>query len=172
MRKARVSTAWASARRDMHPSGAAGGILPAGIYFMRLPESGSGGETVVEVPGFEPGQAEPKSVVLPLHHTSVQTTKIRIIYAYPQKYLCILIGRGLTGMPPRQLSNEGKRCRGGIPVRLAAWGQEYYTVISAISIDYYRLALKNSFTSELHSSCSTPLLTSVLGCSRPGVKRL
>ena len=75
-------------------------------------------------------------------------------------------------MPPRQLSNEGKRCRGGIPVRLAAWGQEYYTVISAISIDYYRLALKNSFTSELHSSCSTPLLTSVLGCSRPGVKRL
>ena len=48
-------------------------------------DSGSGGETVVEVPGFEPGQAEPKSVVLPLHHTSVQTTKIRIIYAYPQK---------------------------------------------------------------------------------------
>ena len=148
------------------------GILPAGIYFMCLPDSGSGGETVVEVPGFEPGQAEPKSVVLPLHHTSVQYAKIRIIYAYPQKYLCILIGRGLTGMPPRQLSNEGKRCRGGIPVRLAAWGQEYYTVISAISIDYYRLALKNSFTSEPHSSCSTPLLTSVLGCSRPGVKRL
>ena len=91
------------------------GILPAGIYFMRLPDSGSGGEIVVEVPGFEPGQAEPKSVVLPLHHTSVRATKIRIIYAYPQKYLCILIGRGLTGMPPRQLSNEGKCCRGGIP---------------------------------------------------------
>lgn len=25
----------------------------------------------VEVPGFEPGMTEPKSVVLPLHHTSI-----------------------------------------------------------------------------------------------------
>ena len=26
---------------------------------------------LVELPGFEPGQTEPKSVVLPLHHSSV-----------------------------------------------------------------------------------------------------
>ena len=99
------------------------GILPAGIYFMRLPDSGSGGETVVEVPGFEPGQAEPKSVVLPLHHTSVRATKIRIIYAYPQKYLCILIGRGLPGMPPRQRLPSLDSCRGGIPEGLQHWGR-------------------------------------------------
>ena len=30
---------------------------------------------MVEVPGFEPGQTEPKSVVLPLHHTSVPGRK-------------------------------------------------------------------------------------------------
>ena len=29
----------------------------------------------VEVPGFEPGQTEPKSVVLPLHHTSIPACK-------------------------------------------------------------------------------------------------
>lgn len=30
---------------------------------------------LVEVPGFEPGLAEPKSVVLPLHHTSIPGCK-------------------------------------------------------------------------------------------------
>ena len=30
----------------------------------------------VEIPGFEPGQTEPKSVVLPLHHISIPAAKI------------------------------------------------------------------------------------------------
>ena len=31
---------------------------------------------LVEIPGFEPGQREPKSLVLPLHHTSIPCAKI------------------------------------------------------------------------------------------------
>ena len=34
---------------------------------------------LVELPGFEPGQTEPKSVVLPLHHSSVPSCKDTII---------------------------------------------------------------------------------------------
>ena len=34
---------------------------------------------LVEIPGFEPGQTEPKSVVLPLHHISIPGAKILLI---------------------------------------------------------------------------------------------
>ena len=34
---------------------------------------------VVELPGFEPGQREPKSLVLPLHHNSIPRAKILLI---------------------------------------------------------------------------------------------
>ncbi len=38
----------------------------------------------VEIPGFEPGQTEPKSVVLPLHHISIPRCKDIIIFEYLQ----------------------------------------------------------------------------------------
>ena len=38
----------------------------------------------VEIPGFEPGQTEPKSVVLPLHHTSIHPGKDRTIFSICQ----------------------------------------------------------------------------------------
>ena len=34
---------------------------------------------LVEIPGFEPGQTEPKSVVLPLHNISIPAAKISLI---------------------------------------------------------------------------------------------
>ena len=36
----------------------------------------SGHSLAVEIPGFEPGQREPKSLVLPLHHISIPAAKI------------------------------------------------------------------------------------------------
>ena len=36
----------------------------------------------VEIPGFEPGQTEPKSVVLPLHHISIPGCKDSIFLQY------------------------------------------------------------------------------------------
>ena len=39
---------------------------------------------IVEIPGFEPGQTEPKSVVLPLHHTSIHPGKDRTIFSICQ----------------------------------------------------------------------------------------
>ena len=43
----------------------------------------------VEIPGFEPGQTEPKSVVLPLHHISITVNwpQMYIIFAKPSNYL-------------------------------------------------------------------------------------
>ena len=41
------------------------GSRPLGVGFLRK----------VEIPGFEPGQREPKSLVLPLHHTSIPVRK-------------------------------------------------------------------------------------------------
>ncbi len=37
---------------------------------------------VVDPPGFEPGQAEPKSAVLPLHHGSIRFGSAKIIYFF------------------------------------------------------------------------------------------
>ena len=42
----------------------------------------------VEIPGFEPGQTEPKSVVLPLHHISIPVAKIQ--------YFCISTTYNIT----------------------------------------------------------------------------
>ncbi len=41
----------------------------------------------VEIPGFEPGQREPKSLVLPLHHTSIPLRKDIINFEYLQECL-------------------------------------------------------------------------------------
>ena len=38
----------------------------------------------VEIPRLERGLSEPKSLVLPLHHTSIQLSKDRIIFLYHQ----------------------------------------------------------------------------------------
>ena len=48
-----------------------------------------GGWNFVEIPGFEPGQTEPKSVVLPLHHISITVNwpQMYIIFAKPSNYL-------------------------------------------------------------------------------------
>lgn len=32
---------------------------------------------LVEIPGFEPGQTEPKSVVLPLHHEAIRSIAVQ-----------------------------------------------------------------------------------------------
>lgn len=40
----------------------------------------------VEIPRLERGLSEPKSLVLPLHHTSIQLGKDRIIFLYNQTY--------------------------------------------------------------------------------------
>ena len=37
---------------------------------------------LVEIPGFEPGQTEPKSVVLPLHHISIPGAKIPLFLVF------------------------------------------------------------------------------------------
>ena len=49
---------------------------------------------LVELPGFEPGQTEPKSVVLPLHHSSIPKRKdisnftfLQILQGSPQNNL-------------------------------------------------------------------------------------
>ena len=44
--------------------------------------------SLVELPGFEPGQTEPKSVVLPLHHSSVPGGKDTTIFIFLQKIKC------------------------------------------------------------------------------------
>jgi hypothetical protein len=36
----------------------------------------------VEVPGFEPGLGEPKSHVLPLHHTSIAAAKLKTVLLF------------------------------------------------------------------------------------------
>ena len=54
----------------------------------------------VEVPGFEPGQTEPKSVVLPLHHTSIPDCKYNN-YSHPRRHL-----RPLP--PDNMLKHSGK----------------------------------------------------------------
>lgn len=41
----------------------------------------------VEIPRLERGLSEPKSLVLPLHHTSIQPSKDRTIFRFCQKYL-------------------------------------------------------------------------------------
>ena len=41
---------------------------------------------LVELPGFEPGQTEPKSVVLPLHHSSVPSCKDTTIFILLQMF--------------------------------------------------------------------------------------
>ena len=37
---------------------------------------------LVEIPGFEPGQTEPKSVVLPLHNISIPSAKIYLFLLF------------------------------------------------------------------------------------------
>ena len=46
----------------------------------------------VEIPGFEPGQTEPKSVVLPLHQTSIHPGKDRTIFSICQICTRIFVG--------------------------------------------------------------------------------
>ena len=43
----------------------------------------------VEIPGFEPGQTEPKSVVLPLHHISIPNCKDITIFVSLQDFNAI-----------------------------------------------------------------------------------
>ena len=48
----------------------------------------------VEIPGFEPGQREPKSLVLPLHHTSIPVAKILfILFFCKESCSCLRTGR-------------------------------------------------------------------------------
>ena len=109
----------------------------------------------VEVPGFEPGQTEPKSVVLPLHHTSIPDCKYNN-YSHPRRHL-----RPLP--PDNMLKHSGKAAllRAPLPdfpdtaARLAA----------------HRLALKYELTSSEHSPERTPDTVTVLGCRRDGEKR-
>ena len=109
----------------------------------------------VEVPGFEPGQTEPKSVVLPLHHTSIPACKYNN-YSHPRRHL-----RPLP--PDNMLKHSGKAAllRAPLPdfpdtaARLAA----------------HRLALKYELTSSEHSPERTPDTVTVLGCRRDGEKR-
>ena len=42
----------------------------------------------VEIPRFERGLSEPKSLVLPLHHTSIHPDKDMIIFSVYQTYCC------------------------------------------------------------------------------------
>ena len=40
----------------------------------------------VEIPGFEPGQREPKSLVLPLHHTSIPRCKDMYFFGHIRQF--------------------------------------------------------------------------------------
>ena len=42
---------------------------------------------IVEIPRFELGQTEPKSVVLPLHHISIPVAKLLLFYFFAKRHV-------------------------------------------------------------------------------------
>ncbi len=109
----------------------------------------------VEVPGFEPGQTEPKSVVLPLHHTSIPDCKYNN-YSHPRRHL-----RPLP--PDNMLKHSGKAALLRAPL------PDFPDTASRLAA--HRLALKYELTSSEHSPERTPDTVTVLGCRIDGEKR-
>ena len=58
---------------------------------------------LVEIPGFEPGQREPKSLVLPLHHTSIPSAKILLFLVFCKLFRTVHIQGSRQGI--------GQTCR-------------------------------------------------------------
>ena len=109
----------------------------------------------VEVPGFEPGQTEPKSVVLPLHHTSIPDCKYNN-YSHPRRHL--------RPLPPDNMlkhSGQAALLRAPLP--------DFPDTASRLAA--HRLALKYELTSSEHSPERTPDTVTVRGCRRDGEKR-
>ena len=66
-----------------------GHILPIMGFSNRKKKQGRATSLPAVVPGFEPGQTEPKPVVLPLHHTTI---------AYALKGLAKILKAGYSAM--------------------------------------------------------------------------
>ena len=47
----------------------------SGLYVKQIRPHYAAGSNPVVLPGFEPGQAEPKTAVLPLHHKTILTKR-------------------------------------------------------------------------------------------------